>query len=263
MHISPLLDDLINFYQELQGASNENAGKQDAQYQGITEKHQLQHIFSNKNSDFYKICQLAFFLGISPEELTNPKLPEKSQTEIYNEKVAMLYEEGLGCHRIAREVGGSSSTVRNANKTREKKTQDYSAARLGKQAEDWEEIDKEMLPEVQKAANEIYGSGNERPKRVTEYAVAKYMGWPERRLNYLPGCRELVKSYYEEFPIYWAREIVWCYQKLLETNEENNIHWRDLRIITNLRKDSFKAAFPYLKEFTDVDTAEKIKDLLP
>ena len=89
------------------------------------------------------------------------------------------------------------------------------------------------------------------------------MGWPEKRLNYLPGCRELVKSYHEEFPVYWAREIVWCYQKLLETNEEDNIHWRDLRIATNLRKDSFKAAFPYLKEFTDVGTAEKIKGLLP
>lgn len=263
MHISPLLDDLINFYQELQGASNENAGKQDAQYQGITEKHQLQHIFSNKNSDFYKICQLAFFLGISPEELTNPKLPERTQTELYNEKVAQLYAKGLGCHRIAREVGTSTLTVRNANKTKKKKPHDYSAARLGKQAEDWEEMDKEMLPEVKKAINEIYGSGAGKPKRVTEYAVTRHMGWPDRRLNYLPGCRELVKSHYEEFPVYWAREIMWAYKLLLGEKKMEDIHWRDLRVITNLKKDNFEAAFPYLERFADGKTAEDIRNLLP
>ncbi len=262
MHISLLLDDLIGFYEELQGAAKGEAGEQDIQYQGITEKHQLQHIFSNKSSDFYKICQLAFFLGISPGELTNPKLPERTQTELYNEKVAQLYSEGLGCHRIARKVGGSSSTVRKANKVKERKQHDYAAAKLGKQAEDWERMDKDMLSEVQKAINEIY-DGADRPKRVTEYAVTQYMGWPERRLNYLPKCRELVKSYYEEFPVYWAREVVWAYKKLLETKEESDIHWRDIRNLTNLRNDNFKAAFPYLEEFTDVQTGEKIKSLLP
>lgn len=263
MYISLLLDDIQDFYQELQETANENAGKQDAQYQGITEKHQLQHIFSNKNSDFYRICQLAFFLKISPEELTNPKLPERTQTEIYNETVAELYAQGLGCHRIARKVGGSSSTVRKANKTKEKKPHDHSAARLGKQAEDWEEMDKEMLPEVKKAINEIYGSGAGRPKRVTEYAVTRHMGWPDRRLNYLPKCRELVKSHYEEFPVYWAREIMWCYQELKKTRDKGNIHWKDIRVATNLRKDNFKASFPYLERFTDEETAEDIRRLLP
>lgn len=59
-------------------------------------------------------------MGISPGELTNPRLPKRTQTELYNEKVAQLYAKGLGCHRIAREVGGSPSTVRKANKTKGK-----------------------------------------------------------------------------------------------------------------------------------------------
>lgn len=262
MHISPLLDDLINFYQELQGAAKDDAEEQTL-YHGITEKHQLQHILSNKSSDFYKICQLAFFLEISPEELANPKLPERTQTELYNEKVAQLYAKGLGCHRIAREVGTSTLTVRNANKTKKKKPHDYSAARLGKQAEDWEEMDKEMLPEVKKAINEIYGSGAGKPKRVTEHAVTRHMGWPDRRLNYLPKCRELVKSHYEEFPVYWAREIIWAYKLLLGEKKMKDIHWRDLRVITNLKKDNFEAAFPYLERFADGKTAEDIRNLLP
>ncbi|WWR20949.1 TniQ family protein [Lachnospiraceae bacterium JLR.KK009] len=263
MYISLLLDDIQDFYQGLQGTANGNAGKQDAQYQGITEKHQLQHIFSNKNSDFYKICQLAFFLGISPGELTNPRLPKRTQTELYNEKVAQLYAKGLGCHRIAREVGGSPSTVREANKTKGKKLQGYPAARLGKQAVDWDVMDKEMLPEVGKAINEIYGGGKTRPKRVTGYAVTRHMEWPDRRLQYLPKCRELVEAYYEEFPVYWAREAVWAYKLLLRDKGMEDIHWRDMRVITNLRKDNFEAAFPYLERFADKGTAEDIRGLLP
>ena len=42
-----------------------------------------------------------------------------------------------------------------------------------------------------------------------------------------------------------------------------DIHWRDLRVITNLKKDNFEAAFPYLERFADGKTAEDIRNLLP
>ena len=265
MHIGLLLDDLMDFYGKMykQEISIAHLDGQDIMFQGITKKHQIQHIFSGKCTDFYKICQLAFFLNVSPVELTNPMLPQKTQTEIFNAEVAQLYAQGLGCHRIAKKMGCSSTTARKANQVKEKRFHDYSAARKGKQAMDWDKVDANMLPEVQKAINQIYGSGDIRPKRVTETAVSKYMGWPSKRFDYLPECRRLVQSYYEEYPIYWAREVVWCYRYLAETIGEEFIKWRDIRDITNLRKDNFYASFPYLKRFTDVDTADKIKNLLP
>ena len=98
---------------------------------------------------------------------------------------------------------------------------------------------------------------------MTGYAVTRHMEWPDRRLQYLPKCRELVEAYYEEFPVYWAREAVWAYKLLLRDKGMEDIHWRDMRVITNLRKDNFEAAFPYLERFADKGTAEDIRGLLP
>lgn len=97
---------------------------------------------------------------------------------------------------------------------------------------------------------------------MTEFAVLKYLGWPSKRFDYMPKCRELVKSYYEEYPIYWAREVVWCYKLLKQNKEENDILWRDIRDVTNLRKDNFIASFPYLTIFTDKHTVDRIKNLI-
>lgn len=254
-HISLLLSDLMEFYNGLQ--------VQDDQSVGISQIHQLQHILQGKNSDFYQICQLAYFLGISPDELTNPKLPSKTQTELYNAKVRQLYSQGLGCYRIAREVGGCPSTVRHANTVRKKKPHDYTAARLGKQIRDWKQYDTDMLSEVQKAIEQIYNGNGGRPKRVTVSAVAKYIGCSNKRIEcHMPKCKKLVDSYHEDFPVYWAREVVWCYQYLQESKGGDDIRWRDIRDITNLRKNNFLASFEYLDRFADRETAEQIKGLV-
>lgn len=258
-----LLDDLMGFYvtqeQDIPKTDEKHTG---GSYSGITKIHHLLHIFSGQNTDFYWICQLAFFLGITPEELVNPALPEKTQTMVFADRVAELRAGGLGCYRIARELGCSASTVRHADQPKKKRIFDYSAARSGKYARDWGQYDIDMLPEVQKAVEQIYGYGDKRPKRVTEFAVIKYMGWPSKRLEYLPKCRELVRGYYEEFPVYWAREVVWCYFQLKKTKEENDILWRDIRDITNLRKKNFTDSFPYLTLFTDEHTADRIRSLI-
>lgn len=260
MQISLLFDEIKDFYEVL--------GEQDIYktcspvYCGINQLHQLQHIIAGRSSDFYKVCQVAYFLGISPEDLTNPKLPKVTQTQLYNQKVAQLYSQGLGCHRIARQVGGCVSTVLHANRVKEKKPHDYAAARLGKQAMDWAKLDQEMLPEVQKAINQIYAPKDGRPKRVTENAVTKFLGWPNRRMDYLQKCKELVHSYFEEYPVYWAREVAWSYQYLVDTIGEDAIYWRNIRDITNLSRENFLASYEYLHLFVDEDTEKRIKALL-
>lgn len=264
MQISLLLEELKNFYMGMGGGAicSDDSVEQSPPSCGISQIHHLQHIFSGKKYDFYKICQLAFFLNISPEELTNPKLPQITQTEIYNKKVAQLYAQGLGCHRIARRIGGSPATVKKANEIRNKKFHDYSAARLGKQAMDWDKMDLEMLPKVQKAINQIYAPKDARPKRVTENAVSKLLGLPNKRMDYLPKCKELVRSYFEEYPMYWAREVAWSYQYLVDTIGEDAIYWRNIRDITNLSRENFLASYEYLHLFVDEDTEKRIKALL-
>lgn len=248
-NVSLLFHDFMDFYKELP-------------IQGITQLSQMQKVFTGYKWDFYEICQLAFFLKINIDELVNPRLPEKSQTELFNEKVARLYDAGLGCHRIAREMGCSPSTAKNANKVKPKAEHDYSG-RKGKKKEDWMKMDEEMQEEVRKACEHIYYNDGHRPRHVTVNAVCKALGYPDKRFDYLLKCKNIIYEYEEKNEVYWAREIVWCYQNLLESKEEEDIRWRDIRNVTNLRKDNFISSFPYLEQFTDERTAGKIKNLLP
>ncbi len=248
-NITLLFNEFMNFYKELPN-------------QGITKLSQMQKIFTGYRWDFYEVCQIAYFLGINVDDLVNPRLPDVSQTEIFNEKVARLYDAGLGCHRIAREMGCSSSTARNANRIKPKAEHDYSV-RKGIKKDDWEQMDEEMLQQVRDICEQIYYNQGGRPGHVTVNAVCRGLGFPDKRFDYLPKCRKVIYGYEEKKEVYWAREVVWCYQDLIKKKGEEDIRWRDIRNITNLRKHNFMASFPYLEKFADMETAGKIKSLLP
>lgn len=228
---------------------------------GLSKFSQLQKIFTGYRWDFYEVCQIAFFLGIDADELVNPKLPDKSQTEQFNESVAKLHESGLGGYKIAKELGCCPSTVKNANKAKPKAENDHSG-RKGKQREDWWKMDEGMLAAVRDACRQIYHNNGGRPGRVTVNAVCRMLGLPGKRFDYLPKCKEVICGYEEKKEVYWAREVAWCYAYLLGSKEAADIHWRDIRDITNLRRDNFTASFPYLEQFTDKETADAIKRLL-
>lgn len=247
-NVSLLFQEFMEFYRELPG-------------RGITELSQMQKIFTGYRWDFYEVCQIAFFLEVSTDELADPRLPEKSQTEIFNGKVRQLYAQGLGCYRIAQELGCSPSTVKNANKIKQPAEHDYSG-RKGKYKEDWEKMDEELLPAVMDACEQIYHNYGGRPGRVTVYAVCRHLELPGKRFGCLPKCREAISGYEEKKEVYWAREVAWCYRHLAETRDEACIRWRDIRDITNLRKDNFLASHAYLHLFADGCTENKIRGLL-
>ena len=182
--------------------------------------------------------------------------------KIFNEKVARLYDSGLGCHRIARKMGCSPSTAKNANKVKHKAEHDYSV-RKGIKREDWEKMDEEMQQQVRDICEQIFYNQGGRPGHVTVNAVCRALGFSGKRFDYLSRCRKIIHEYEEEKEIYWAREVVWCYQELIKKKEEEEICWRDIRNVTNMRKNNFMSTFPYLEKFTDVETAGKIKSLLP
>ena len=248
-NITLLFNEFMNFYKELPN-------------QGITQLSQMQKIFTGYRWDFYEVCQIAFFLEISSDDLVNPRLPEKSQTELFNERVGQLYAQGLGCHRIAKKLGCSSSTARNANRIKPKAEHDYSG-RKGIKRDDWEQMDENMLQQVRDTCEQIYYNAGGRPGHVTVNAVCKALRFPGKRFDYLPRCRKVIYGYEEKKEVYWAREVVWCYQSLMGSKGEEDIRWRDIRNVTNLRKDNFMASFPYLEKFADMETAGKIKSLLP
>lgn len=184
-NVTLLFNDFMEFYKEL--PSN----------QGITKLSQMQKIFTGYRWDFYEICQMAFFLKVSADDLANPQLPSRTQTEIFNDKVAQLYAQGLGCHRIAREMGCSPSTAKNANKIKPKAEHDYSG-RKGIKRDDWEQMDNDMIQQVRDTCEQIYHNNDGRPGHVTVNAVCKALEFPDKRFDYLPKCRKIIYEYEEK-----------------------------------------------------------------
>ena len=123
-------------------------------------------------------------------------------------------------------------------------------------------MDEEMLPVVRLAIAEIYGGGVERPRRVTEFAVTRHLNLPSKRLDYLPKCKKLIKEHYEEYPHYWCREVIWAYERLKESEGQDNITWKKIDRLINLRKSNMEKALPYLSQFADEETVEEIKALI-
>lgn len=223
------------------------------------ELHKIQKIFLGNNRNFYDICAIAYFLGIHEGELINRNLPPFSQSKVFDKTILSLYEQGLGCHRIARMVGVSPSTVSKTKYPKAKAPRDYSV-RKGIPNEDWSFLDKEMLPLVKKRAKEIYEGGGDRPHRVTRFAIERAFEWPSKRLDYLPKCKNALKKYEETFEEYWAREVTWAYRKIKKDKEI--ICWRDIRNITNLRTNNFKACFSYLHRYASMDEVNAITNLI-
>lgn len=119
-----------------------------------------------------------------------------------------------------------------------------------------------MLQTVRDICEKIYHNGGGRPGRVTIYAVCRALSLPDTRFNYLPKCKAVIQEYAESFEVYWAREVVWAYKFLMESVKQDDICWRNIRDITNLRRDNFLASFLYLPMFADQDMAARIQSLL-
>ena len=123
-------------------------------------------------------------------------------------------------------------------------------------------MDEEMIGKVRLMCEKIYGGEGGRPHRVTEGSVQHAMGWPQKRLQFLPLCRTAVHEYEESMEQYWARECVWAYEKLKKECGSKDIYWKHLRDITNMRRKDFESCKEFISDYTDRETAEAIRGLI-
>lgn len=78
----------------------------------ITEQWHLESVFLNRNMNLYDVCLVAFFLGVSVQELTTIKLPEIAQSKMYDTRVKELHAQGLNYRQIADEMNTSYDLVK-------------------------------------------------------------------------------------------------------------------------------------------------------
>ena len=188
----------------------------------IASIYQVQKALLGSLYDFSVVCQIAFFLGMGVEELTNPSLTveqiQKEQDSHYMRDAAPV---------------------------------------------DWELLDAEMAPVLEKFTKGVYdgtAKENGRPERVSEKLVYREMGLLGHQLENMPRCKAIMERYAESYPESWARKIIWAYQKL--EAEGKPFYWTDIRKISGVKKKNFKAVVPYLMKHADDVTVSKIMELV-
>lgn len=200
-----LADDMKAFYAEMGLCS-------------IASMYQIQRVLLGSRYDFSVVCQIAFFLGMTVEELTSPVLT----AEQIRKEANSHYMKG-------------SAPV-------DWETLDAETAPL--------------LEAV--ASGIYSGTANEtgRPERVSERMVYREMGLLRHQLENMPRCKAIFEHYTESYPESWARKIAWAYQNLQE--KDTPFYWSDIRTLSGVKKKNLQAAIPYLPKYADADMIKHI-----
>ena len=249
-NISLLHTDFMEYYKKLPDSN-------------FSELWQIQKVLTGDRINSYEICMLAMFLDISVADLTNMELPKQVQEQRFDEQIFLLHEQGLKYPEIARRLGASYDTVKAIGEQRYKKYHKESAKALkcDTKAYNWQEIDKNTLPLVKDAIAQLQGDGCTRPRKITAFAVENLLQLPNKRIStYLPKCKAEIEKSKESQEEYWAREVVWAVNHIIR--EGHTLNWKQIRNLTNMRKENFVKCVPYLLNYTDEDTAKKIEMLV-
>ena len=139
---------------------------------------QVQRTLLGAHCEFTVVCQMAFFLGMTVEELVSPKLTQEQ------------IEEEQRSH--------------------------YMRGSVPVDWEQLDEEKAPLLEQF--AHNVYIGVASEkgRPERVSEKLVYRELGLLQHQLENMPKCRAIMEQYTESYPECWARRILWAYKQLLK-----------------------------------------------
>ncbi len=226
----------------------------------FTEIWQIQKVFTEQRANFNEICMIALFLEIPVDELVKPVLPETSDEEAFDERVKELHNQGLKYPEIAELLGASYNVVKPVGEKRYGSKTSKKHNKGGRIKQDWSSIDIQTLPKVTVAIKDLQGSRTTRPKKITLYAVARKMNVHSKYFDNLPLCKQEILKHHESQEEYWAREVAWAVNRIIE--ESQPLNWKHIRNLTNMRNENFQACKAYLEKYTDIEMAERIKELL-
>lgn len=125
--------------------------------------------------------------------------------------------------------------------------------------QDWTLMDSETLPLVKEAIEKLNGKDGQRPRRVTIAAVNNMLGFPDKRMELLPKCKEAILSKKESSAEYWARELIWAIHSLLET--DSPINYKKIRDLTNMRRKYIDECYPYVCKVENKKVLEVIDSI--
>ena len=174
--------------------------------------------------DFSVVCQLAFFLGMSVEELTALELTQK---------------------QIEAEARSHYMT--------DKPPVDW--------AEFDAETAKILEPLAQSIYDGTFRADG-RPERVSERLIYRELELNGHRLENMPVCQKIMRQYAETYEEHWARRLVWGYHKLKSEYGSKPVYWVNLRRLTGVKERNLARIIPLIRSYTDLHTTEIIVNIL-
>lgn len=247
-HMSRLFADFREFY------AGYNACR-------IRERWQLEKVFYGQDCSFPSVCLAAFFLEIPAADLTDLTLPAVSQQEEFDARVHGLRRQGLSYPHIAKEMHCSINVVKPIGEGRYGSIRGSKNRKGGRKVGKLHEEDEALLPVVKKAVETIRGEDGRRPGRVTVNAVTRMLELPSKKLERLPLCMRAIRQQKETQEQYWAREVVWAAEQVIERGQEWN--WTNIRKLTNMRRTDFAACYSHIPLYMEAGLMEKLRALLP
>ena len=207
-YMTKFVDDMTHFYEKIE--LNEIASISRIQ----------KTLLTGRGYDFSLVCQLAFFLDMKTEELTDPKLSEE---QIKHEKES---------HYIKNRDISDWSEYDNENVTR--------------------------FEEFCNAVYNGHSSNNGRPERVSERMIYEFLNVTAYGFKNMPKCMKVYEKYAESYEQSWMRKIAWAYEKLKQEKGEQPIYWTDLRKLSGVKKKSLERVMCNLDECKEKDMVAKL-----
>lgn len=185
---------------------------------------QIQKTLLMKHTEFTTVCQTAFFLGMTAEELLSPSLTSE---QITAEQKAHYIRNRVP---VDWEVFDAETAI--------------------------------ILEPLARSIFDGSYRADGRPERVTERLIYRECKLQGHRLENMPKCRAILSRYYETYEQNWARKLVWAYNKLKNVCGDKPIYWVDLRKLSGVKERNLLKVLPLIHNYADDDTAIAIVDIL-
>lgn len=209
--VQKLYDDMKSFYLSIK-------------VNKISSFHQIQRVLSNKQFEFYTICQIAYFLKIQEDELLFPS------KEVLDWILKSLKEKKM---------------IRT-----ESDWKDFDNASIP-----WFE---EFI------RNTYLGKNNQngKPGFISEKMVCKKLKVSPNGLKKMPMCYSVYSRYKESYEENWARRIIWAYKKLLQEKETNKIYSCDIRKLSGVKEINYVKTYKYWSKYANNKEINFLKSIL-
>lgn len=127
-----------------------------------------------------------------------------------------------------------------------------------------ERYDNDIVKNLEKFAFDVYNGLNndlQKPGRVSEKMICRELNINRYNFQNMHKCNNILNKYYETYPEFWARKLIWAYNKL-ENEQGNNFILKDLINLSGVVKTNYEKIYPYLRKHTDMETVKKITNII-